>query len=106
MKVKLLKKVRKRFEIIHQPQGFVYYGDHYNYNLFKLVDHDRGGFGYRYAQLGRKKTGEQYCNDIFDTEKECIDFLKSKIIRRLRKEGHKQRKDNVIRKAQKKVWYI
>jgi hypothetical protein len=109
MKVKLLKKVRKRFEIIHLPQGFVFEGDHYNCNLFKLVDNNKD-ICYKeiYVQLGRKPTGNQCCGneEIFNTEIECINYLKFKIIRRLRSEGYRQRKDKTIEKVQKKVWYI
>jgi len=37
MKVKLLKKVRKRFSIIHLPKGMFYLDEEYNYNLFKII---------------------------------------------------------------------
>lgn len=108
MKAKLLKKVRKRFGIFHMPNGFLSnYNNHYNYNLFKLEDSDDfSGFNTVYAQLGRREDGKKFCGDIFDTKEECINFLKSKIIDRLRIEGHKQRKDKVIQKAQIKVWHI
>jgi len=108
MKTKLLKKVRRRFRIIHMPNGFLSScNSHYNYNLFKLEDSaDTYEFNTIYAQLGRRKDGERFCSDIFDTKEECINFLKSRIIKRLRLEGHKQRKDKVIEKAQIKVWHI
>lgn len=109
MKVKLLKKVRKRFSIIHMPNGFVtdFDGEHYDYNLFKLTD-AKDSFGYRtrYAQLGKSDGHRQFCDGIFDTEKECIEYLKSIIIVRLRGEGYKQRKDQSIKLKEKKVWFI
>lgn len=108
MKAKLLKKVRRRFRIIHMPEGFLSdYNSHYNYNLFKLEDSD-DTYGYNtvYAQLGRREDGSKFCDEVFNTKEECINYLKFRIISRLRIEGHKQRKDNVIQKAQIKVWHI
>lgn len=91
MKVKLLKKVRKRFEIIHLPNGFCAFGDTYNYNLFKLSDKkDTYKIRDKYAQLGRilnQKMQFTTMDAIFDTEEECIYYLKSLIIVRLKKEG-------------------
>ena len=85
MKAKLLKKVRKRFEIYHMPNGFIYDSHHYDYNLFKLVDSkDSGGWVTIYAQLGKREDGKKFCDDIFDTKEECIIYLKSMIIKRLR----------------------
>ena len=107
MKVKLLKKVRKRFEIFHMPNGFISRIDntYYNYNLYCLYDNDLGRGHQIYAQLGVKySTDNYYTDDIFKTEKECIDFLKSEIIKRLRFEGYKGRKDNHITNSIKKVW--
>jgi hypothetical protein len=108
MKVKLLKKIRKRFDIIHFPNGKVIDGEHYDYNIFQLVDNNDSGFNWhsdRYAQLGEKPGGKMWCEDIFNTEKECIDFLKERIVKYLRNEhsalGSKRKKlNNGI-----KVWY-
>ena len=107
MKIKLLKKVRKRFEIFHLPKGFVNRGEHYDYNLFKLIDNKNGSLYDVYAQLGKNiKYHRQYTAHIFDTEGECIAYLKQEIIERLRSEGHRQRKDKVIHMVQKKVWHV
>lgn len=107
MKAKLLKKVRKRFEIYHMPNGVILNSRHFDYNLFKLVDKkDYGGWVTIYAQLGRREDGSRFCDQIFNTKEECINYLKSRIIKRLRGEGYKQRKDKVIQKAQIKVWHI
>lgn len=108
MKTKLLKKVRRRFRIIHMPKGYIdSCGGHYNYNLFKLEDSD-DTYGYNtvYAQLGKRENGRPFCDDIFETKEECINYLKFRLINRLRIEGHKQRKDKIIEKAQVKVWHI
>ena len=107
MKVKLLKKVRKRFEIYHLPKGLIDGGTHYDYNLFRLVDNNKNDFdwNFKYAQIGRKEGRNQWVDQIFDTEQEGIDYLKSVIIKRLKSEGHKQRKDKTIQIVQKKVWY-
>jgi hypothetical protein len=106
MKVKLLKKTRKRFEIIHMPNGLSAFGDVYNYNLFELNDLDNSYFRH-YAQCGRKEGTKQFEEDhrIFETEKECIDYLKSIIIYRLRKEGYRGVKDKKIEQSYKKVWF-
>jgi hypothetical protein len=106
MKVKLLKKARKRFEIIHMPNGFTSFGDRYEYNLFVLKD-STNIYYERSAQLGRKEGPQQYQKDefIFQTEAECIYYLKKCILYRLRTEGHLGRKDNYMKKQHKKVWY-
>jgi hypothetical protein len=101
----LLKKVRKRFEIFHLKKGIPFSKYYYNYNLFKLVDNE-SNFYPKYAQLGEAKNGNNFVDEIFDTEKECIDYLKTKIIKRLRSEGYKQRKDKIIQNSVKKVWSI
>ncbi len=108
MKVKLLKKVRKRFDIIHFPKGFTAFGIRYEYNLFKLMD-STNEYYQRYAQLDINNTRtKQFCPDdeIFNSEKECVDYLKSEIILRLRSEGHTGVKDKKMQKSGKKVWYI
>jgi hypothetical protein len=106
MKTKLLKKTRKRFEIIHMPKGFTSCGNRYEFNLFKLTDSTNSWFE-RYSQLGRKDCKMQFCepHHIFETEKECIERLQKIIISRLRDEGHLGRKDYVIKKLHKKVWH-
>jgi hypothetical protein len=106
MKTILLKKVKKRFEIFHYPKGILFSKDYYGYNLFKLVDNDNSGYYDKYAQLGEAKNGRNFVDEIFDTEKECIDYLKSRIIVRLKSEGYKQRKDKIIQNSVKKVWCI
>lgn len=104
MKVKLLKKVRKRFQIIHMPKGYVgVVGEHYNLNLFKLTDQNNT-WNVEYTQLINKKSDTYYRN-AFYTEQECISYLKTEIIRILRYEGYRQKKDRVIKKSQKKIWY-
>ena len=53
MKVKLLKKIRKRFSIEHFPEG-VRIGDTFcNYNVFRLTDNDKPYF-------------DKYCEDFED----------------------------------------
>ena len=105
MKTILLKKVRKRFEIFHLPKGIPFSKYYSGYNLFKLVDNE-SNFYSKYAQLGEAKNGDNFVDEIFDTEKECIDYLKTKIIKMLKSEGYKQRKDKIIQNSVKKVWSI
>jgi hypothetical protein len=107
MKAKLLKKVRKRFTIVHHPNGFVIKSRAYNYNLFFLEDAKNSGWWDKQffevsAQCRRNPYEEkQYCPpvQIFDTEKECINYLKNRIIKRLKDEGHKSIKDKRLRKT-------
>jgi hypothetical protein len=107
MKTKLLKKSRKRFEIIHMPKGFTSCGNRYEYNLYKLTDSTNEWYE-RYAQLGRKDDNIQFQKDefIFETESECIYYLKQCILNRLRGEGHLGRKDVWMKKKHKKVWHL
>jgi hypothetical protein len=107
MKVKLLKKVRKRFEIFHLPNGKMFDNIHYNYNLFELVDNDGGYWPYdKYAQLRAVSGKYKFCESIFDTEKECIDYLRNNIIKILRSETYNQSsKSKRINNNRIKVWY-
>lgn len=103
MKTKLLKKTRKRFEISHLPNGFVLNGRIFDYNLFLLEDATNEYYQV-YAQLGRSEN-KQFCDEVFETEKECISYLKDTIIWRLKKEGHKNRKMKTIHTKKTLVWY-
>ena len=102
MKVKLLKKIRKNYKITHYPKGFVRFNESYDYNLFVLTD-ERYGTEW-YAQLGGRD--RKWCSDVFDTEKECIDFLKNKIIEKLIDEGYRNRKMRQKSQVSKVVWYV
>ena len=103
MKTKLLKKVRKRFDITHYPKGIMICNTHYNYNLYVLTD-KTNSFYQIYAELGSNKfTGHK---EIFTTEKQCIDYLKSVIIKRLIHEGYSKNRNNRLINKSKKVWYV
>jgi len=124
MKVKLLKKIRKRFVIEHFPNGFVgKYGRPYNHNLFRLADtsniflassspeDDRLGFSTKWVCLNpsanfRVDIGGILGNVLaFKTSKECIDYLKQDIVQILRNEGYRGRKDKPGYRPVNKVWY-
>lgn len=107
MKTRLLKKVRKRFEIIHMPNGFTSSGRRNEWNLFKLTDSSNNYFA-TYSQLGHKEGDVQFAKEsqIFETKEECIHYLKGVIIDRLRDEGHLGAKDHSIKKMHTKVWHI
>lgn len=96
MKTKLLKKIRKRFSIIHAPNGLYRHGDVYDYNLFILVDNNESSLFdtnlVGFAQLGNNKL-TKFVDDIFNNKKDCIDFLKNEIVHILKKEGHMSKKD-------------
>ncbi len=112
MKVKLLKKVRRRFSIMHLPKGYVASSDgyHYNYNLYKLVDADSEYNNVVYVQLNHKEPlhGVQYSlpDLIFETDKECIEYLQNCIIKILQNEGFRNRKQRIINNSAEKVWWI
>jgi hypothetical protein len=108
MKAKLLKKIRKRFQITHHPKGITEHGEKYEFNLFILKD-DTNQFYNRATQCGFDHSKErQYCeaNRIFKTEKECIDHLKSLIVSRLRSEGFRGNRDRIMKNTARKVWYL
>jgi hypothetical protein len=69
MSTKLLKKVRKRFEILHLPKGVVFGKDYYDYNLFQLVDLEDDYYSSVYVQLGGKYNYNKFVDVIIDTEK-------------------------------------
>jgi hypothetical protein len=107
MKVKLLKKTRKRFAITHHPMGITQYNHRYHFNLFRLTDNYNEYFDC-FTQLGRKETEIQFSSDdkIFETEGECINYLKSVIINILRYKGYRGKKDKIFKDKSKKVWYV
>lgn len=105
MKAKLLKKARKRFSIVHLPNGFLSGGEHYNFNIFQLID-DKATFGIgNYMFQVSEGTGLmcKFVERTYNTEQECIYAIQRQIIKRLRCEGFKQRRDRKI--YTKKIWY-
>jgi hypothetical protein len=107
MKVKLLKKIRKRFVITHYPMGITQYDHRYHFNLFRLTDNYNEYFDC-FTQPKRKETKIQFSSydKIFETEAECINYLKSVIINILRSEGYRGKKDKIFKDKSKKVWYV
>lgn len=108
MKVKLLKKVRKRFAITHHPKGIVAFGEIYDYNLFILTD-AYNPYSDEKVQCGLKPNSErQYQKKeyIFENEAQCINYLKDCIIERLKSEGWGNNKMRLVNRASKKVWYV
>lgn len=79
----------------------------YQFNLFRLIDNHNEYFQ-RFVQLKRKDTEIQFSSDdkIFETEGECINYLKSVIINILRNEGYRGKKDKIFKDKSKKVWYV
>jgi hypothetical protein len=100
MKTKLLKKVRRRFKIIHKPLGHQWDdGDVTGGNHFWLIDNSNEYYIVRaYVKI------KPYEFNEFTTEKACINYLKSKIICILKREGYRSRKDNTVVKSYKQVW--
>jgi hypothetical protein len=107
MKTKLLKKVRKRFSIVHYPKGYLDDNVHKEENTITLYDEklDSEFFPHRESVVITSNPLST-SKATFHTEKEAINFLMKKIIATLRREGHKQRKDIELKKTYKKVWYV
>lgn len=114
MKAKLLKKVRRRFSILHQTKTSSVDGQIIDINMFKLIDsEDPEGYYNEKAKvvpnLSTDRNGKyhEYSSTwTFKTNEECVNFLKNYIIVRLRSEGYRQRRDRVVTKSIKKIWYI
>lgn len=77
MKVKLLRKIRKRFSIYYNPDGIMYSGVHFN-NKYFVQDKNN-----------------PYMNGIYHTKQECIDW----IMRKVRRKYGKNKNGNI------KIWY-
>ena len=104
MKVKLLKKIRKRFSIEHFPEG-VRIGDTFcNYNVFRLTDNDKPYFD-KYCELNPPEDKLKFCSDSALTEKECINFLLGIVLQRLRSEYTSLGKSGFKRIKSSKVWH-
>lgn len=97
MKVKLLKKVRKRFSIFHHPKGVIRYNIYYDNVFFTLYD-KRSGFEYR-VSIGYSPV--TYISRY--NEAECINELKNMILKILRNEGYPSKKTNELKSH--KIWY-
>lgn len=111
MKVKLLKKLRKRFSITHMPNGYVdYEGEHFNYNLLVLEDNNSNWtehvqIGNRYIQSLNMISNYVGTDRVFENQRDGINFLKSLIVKRLRSELQSSGYAERINKKHKKVWY-
>ena len=111
MKVKLLKKVRKRFTITHHPKGIVRFGKIYNYNLFILTDIEHPYYE-EFAQCGgelfptAKSDNFVDPDQLFTTEIGCINYLKDDIIRILKVELFSNNKMRLVKRSSKVVWYV
>lgn len=109
MKAKLLKKVRKRFLIIHHPNGVNSSNTYSDVNTFELIDKKKGRNIFYIPEYSvliteeikelLKCSNKQIPNNYFTTKKECIHFLCKKIIRQLREEEYPSK-----RYDGKKVW--
>lgn len=92
---------------MHYPDGIIFDKEHYKYNLYTLEDSNGDAmFSTVYAQLGKRADGRKWTDDIFETDKECIEYLKQRIIKRLIKEGHQNRKMRQLPLKSKQVWWV
>ena len=113
MKVKLLKKVRERFSIIHMPDGYYDYdGRKVNGNLFCL--HDTMCVPQNvYVQVGEyiipgTKLVRNAVPDsrMFDTTTDAVNYLKDLIIDRIKYEYSKMLFYKHSDKTHKKIWPV
>lgn len=113
MKTKLLKKIRKQYQIIHHPNGVFGLGNkHYNFNIFALYDTtDVFGFSRKDSCQLKENPNEEIQwekpHKIFQTEQECINYLKDRIIKIMRHKypSMSTKERNMKTKSNKKVWY-
>lgn len=104
LKIALLKKVRKEWEIIHYPKGLIMYREYVPNNLF-FLKRDRE---YSTEKAELRTENKPYVSDsrVFLTEVECINFLKEIMLESVRKDyAAYTRRSNKAYSAKKKVWY-
>jgi hypothetical protein len=104
MKTKLLKKIRKRFSITHYPKGITLFGEYYNHDIFRLSDSEDSYYD-RYCELKQAKDAQRFCDIHGETEEECVDILKTCIIKKLNREYLSLGSKCNTRIQTKKVWY-
>lgn len=112
MKIKLLKKFRKRFDIIHFPKGIRVGNDFYDYNVFRLTDKENE-YWRVYCQLNQEVYGTPktdkvripFCPDSANSEKECINILIERMLFELRSEYSQLGSKGHSRIPSTKVWY-
>ena len=115
MKTKLLKEIRKRYQIIHHPNGIMSSNTHYDYNIFALYDSYLKSNLADFSRIQtcqfkikpKQETQWQKPELIFNTEQECINYLKKCLIKRIKSDYRylQSRKTHNINKTNKKVWY-
>jgi hypothetical protein len=109
MKIKLLKKIRKRFTITHFPKGIRMGSDFYDYNLFRLTDKENE-YWRVYCELNTpqedtEKIKLKFGANSADTERECINLLLEKMLIEIRGEHPRLGFRGHQRIPRKKVWY-
>ena len=96
MKTKLLKKVRKRFEILYYPeQSYSHILDKYQTDTLVFVDNDERYGGYEMSNL--KKDSIEY--------NQAIDIMKKQIISTIKKDYKKYSKHYKNNIKVEKIWY-
>jgi hypothetical protein len=105
MKIKLLKKVRRRFKIIHCPKGIVRCNELYEGNYYELIDKENSWRNIT-VQVKSEVNWTYVSNQHLSSDKEAIDYLKKKIIDRLKGGGYGTNKSKTTKAiaAQKQIW--
>lgn len=104
MKTKLLKKARKRFAIIHYPNGYTLDGTLFDVDVVVLTDEEDAGYRTRYVQINPIEGDRPFCDRSATSVEEATDMLKKMLINRLREENkHMGSKRNKLKKT--KLWY-
>ena len=104
MKVKLLKKTRQRFSIIHHPNGINYYDEFFSENLVGLYDADLK-HSVNFVQLDYKVGERPFCDKKADSLEEAIIILKNVILKYLKAENLNLGRKKHSAKSNK-VWYV
>jgi len=98
MRTKLLKKVRKRFEINYFPKGIQFHNDFYEGEFLVRIDNDKQ-YGFKILKI----TSEKLLNwDTCVSLDEGLTTLKGSIIKKLRLEMNRPPKNKIVTK---KLWY-
>lgn len=104
MKTKLLKKVRRRFTIMHYPKGRRLWNNFFEANLFYLQD-NKSSFNSQFVQVVEEPKQSIHIGRNFSNEQDAINHLKNKIIKILKSEGYGNSKEQKAKLAAKKVWW-
>lgn len=105
MKIKLLKKIRKQYTIIHYPTQFRHYDSTYYGNCMVLYDNENS-HNMNGIEIGVKNQNWFNRNKIVVNEQEAKQYLINIILKRVRNNYFNYSiKNKRETNKQKKIWY-